>query len=150
MPGTRRVLVTRAAEAMPERGSRNFRRRRVRSWPCSVHGALEALAAFEALVDRLGDALEPDLREQASRAMLRRGIALFRQRRMDDAIAAYESLIDRFKDATDPRLQVQVGRAMLCRRFRTLSGWGRGQVRRSGIGWLPQIALRSGSHELGI
>jgi hypothetical protein len=36
------------------------------------------------------------------------------------------------------------------RRFRTLSGWGRGRVRRSGIGWPPQNALRCGNHELGI
>ncbi len=35
-------------------------------------------------------------------------------------------------------------------RFRTLSGWGRGRVRRSGIGWPPQNALRCGNHELGI
>jgi tetratricopeptide (TPR) repeat protein len=72
-----------------------------------------AIAVFDELVARFGDAAEPALREAVARAMVDKGLTLGRLNRSEDAIAVYDELLARFGAATEPALREPVARAMV-------------------------------------
>ncbi|TAD87323.1 MAG: hypothetical protein EAZ99_17820 [Alphaproteobacteria bacterium] len=78
---------------------------------------LAAIAAYETVVSRFGDAPEAALREEVARALVGKG---FTHRQLGDplaAIAAYETVINRFGDAPEAALRAQVAQALVNKGF---------------------------------
>lgn len=73
----------------------------------------EAIAVYEQVVARFGEATESVLREQVAGALLNKGVALGRQTRSQEAIAAYEQVVARFGGAPEPVLREEVAQALL-------------------------------------
>lgn len=72
----------------------------------------DAIAAYDKLLVRFGDATEPVLHEWVDKALYNKGCALNKLRREEDAIAVYDKLLVRFEDATEPALHEWVIKAL--------------------------------------
>ncbi len=75
----------------------------------------EALAAYDEVLARVGDATEPALREQVATALFNRGVRLGALGRSEEELAAYDEVLARFGDATEPALREQVASAWSAR-----------------------------------
>jgi tetratricopeptide (TPR) repeat protein len=73
----------------------------------------EAAKAYDALIERFGDASEPELRENVAMALLAKSWALSQNGATDEAIEAAREVVKREETATDPRLQAQLARALV-------------------------------------
>ena len=73
----------------------------------------DAIAAYDELVGRIGDAEEPALREWVAKALVNKGLALGQAEKLEDAIAASDEVVRRFGDAEAPELREQVARALV-------------------------------------
>jgi tetratricopeptide (TPR) repeat protein len=73
----------------------------------------EAIATYDQVIARFGDASELALREQVARAMLSKGAVLSQLQRNEEAIAIYDQVIARFGDGTELALREPVAGAML-------------------------------------
>ena len=73
----------------------------------------EAIAVYDELVGRFGEATEPALREQTAEALLNKGITLGQLDRSEEEIAVYDELVGRFGEATEPALREQTAKALL-------------------------------------
>jgi hypothetical protein len=71
----------------------------------------KAVAVYEGLVARYGEAPEPEIREIVAMAMLNKGVRLSVLRRSEEAVAAFEEVVVRFGDASEPELCEQVANA---------------------------------------
>jgi tetratricopeptide (TPR) repeat protein len=71
-----------------------------------------AIAVYDAIIARFGEANEPALRERVAMALVNKGLRLGRLGRSEEAIVAYDALTERFADATEPALREQVARAL--------------------------------------
>src|SRR5258707_32783 len=81
----------------------------------SSHHGEEAIAVYEDLLTRFGDATtELALRELVAKALLNKGATLGTLGRTGEAIAAYDDLLGRFGNGTEPSLRglVSMGRSM--------------------------------------
>jgi tetratricopeptide (TPR) repeat protein len=72
----------------------------------------DAIAAYDEVVRRFGDATEPEMRERVAKALRNRGVRLGALNRTEDAIAAYDEVLRRFGDATETALRDQVAKAL--------------------------------------
>jgi len=72
----------------------------------------EAIAVYDEVVSRFGDAEEPELRDPVASALGNKGVVLGILGRDEEAIAAYDDVVSRFGDAEEPELRVQVGKAL--------------------------------------
>ena len=79
----------------------------------ALHRPEQAVAAYDALLRRFGDAEEPVLREQVARALVNKGITLGELKRRDEEIAAYDQVLLRFGESREPGLSKQVARALV-------------------------------------
>jgi tetratricopeptide (TPR) repeat protein len=71
----------------------------------------EAMAVFDEVVRRFGEATEPDLRERVARALVSKGVVLGQLKRHEEEITVYDEVVRRFGEATEPGLREQVRRA---------------------------------------
>jgi hypothetical protein len=67
------------------------------------------------IIDDYRDDPSPALREQVARALNRRGIALGRLGRPQEALAAYQAVFDDYREDPSPALREQVARAQPAR-----------------------------------
>lgn len=72
----------------------------------------DAVAVYDDIVARFGDAAEPALREKVVRALLNKGVRLGALGRFDDELAVYDEIVARFGDAPEPALHEQVAGAL--------------------------------------
>jgi len=72
----------------------------------------EALAAYEEVVRRFGEANEPALREQVAKALFNKGVRLGALGRSEEEIAVSEEVVRRFGEATESALREQVAKAL--------------------------------------
>jgi tetratricopeptide (TPR) repeat protein len=73
----------------------------------------DAIAAYDEVVRRFGDASDPPLREQVAKALINKGVTLSTLNRSDDAVASYDEVVRRFGDASDPPLRERVAKALV-------------------------------------
>ena len=73
----------------------------------------EALAALEAVHDRVVASKARDLAHWSAKALFNKGVALGTLGRSDEAIAAYDEVVARFAAATEPGLREQVASALV-------------------------------------
>ena len=78
----------------------------------------EALAVYDDVVARYGDAPEPALREQVASALVNKGVTLGALGRSEEELAVYEQVVARYGDATEPILRqaVEMARTALSQR----------------------------------
>ena len=62
----------------------------------------EAVAVFDEVVRRFGDATEPVVRERVAMALVNKGFRLGALNRSEEAVAVYDEVVRRFGDATEP------------------------------------------------
>jgi tetratricopeptide (TPR) repeat protein len=72
-----------------------------------------ALAAYDEMVRRFGEASEPALRVLLAKAILNRGVTLGKLERSDEEIGAYDEVVRRFGEASEPALRVLLAKALL-------------------------------------
>src|SRR5437867_2154677 len=75
----------------------------------------EAIAVYDEVVRRFGDAPEPAVREQVAKALFTKGVVLDRLNRSEEAIAVYDEVLRGFGDATEPAVREQVAKALFNR-----------------------------------
>ena len=75
----------------------------------------EAIAVYDDLLARFGNATEPALRERIAYALLYKGSALGKLGRSEEAIAVYDDLLARFGNTTEPALREGIGWAKSAR-----------------------------------
>jgi tetratricopeptide (TPR) repeat protein len=78
-----------------------------------LHRLEEAIAVFDDLLARFGNATEPPLREPVARALVNKGITLGELDRSAEAVAVYDDVVERFGNATELPLREEVGRALV-------------------------------------
>ena len=86
----------------------------------------DAIAVYDEVISRFGDAEELPLREQVARALMNKGVALESLGRGEDEIAVYDEVIRRFGDAEELPLRERVARALVNKGI-TLGSLGRGE-----------------------
>ena len=74
--------------------------------------AEEKIAAYDEIIERLGDGKDSEIRKQVAQAMVRKGAALEQLNRSEDAIAAFDEMIRRFGNDKEPDIREQVAMAM--------------------------------------
>ena len=72
----------------------------------------EEIAAYDALLDRFGDAVEPSSRDYVVKALYNKALTLGTLDRSDEAIAVYDQLLTRFGAASDTVARDYVVRAL--------------------------------------
>lgn len=65
----------------------------------------EAIATYDAVVQRIDGLSEPGFSERLARAMVHKGVALSKQNRFDLAIKAYDEAVQRIKSLNEPDLR---------------------------------------------
>ena len=73
----------------------------------------EAIAAYDELVKRFGEAEEPVLRERVAKALINKGFNLRALNRTEEAITAYDEVVKRFGESDDQALRERVARALV-------------------------------------
>lgn len=71
------------------------------------------IAAYDEIVARHADAADPELREQAARALVSKGITLGEMKRAEEAIAVYDDVVRRYASDPGPSLGEPVSGALL-------------------------------------
>ena len=67
-----------------------------------LDGPAEAIAVYDDVIARFGDATEPALREQVAKALVSKGFRLGGLNRFEEAIAVYDDVVARFGDVPNP------------------------------------------------
>ena len=75
----------------------------------------EAIAVYDEVVGRFGEASEPGLREQVAMAMFNKGFRLGALGRSEEWIAVYDDVVGRFGEASEPGIQEIVAQARAAR-----------------------------------
>jgi len=78
----------------------------------AINKSEEAIAVYDDLLRRFGDAQEPVLRERVAMALLNKGYRLGVLNKSEEAIAVYDDLLRRFGDAQEPAIREQVAKAL--------------------------------------
>jgi len=73
----------------------------------------DAIAVYDEVIARYGQASAPALQEQVARALVNKGITLGMLERSEEEIAVYDEVIARYGQASAPALQEQVARALV-------------------------------------
>src|SRR5262249_52495856 len=73
----------------------------------------DAITVYGEVIERLGAAAEPALKEQVGRALMSKGMSLSKLNMKEEAMAAYDEIIRRLSDAEDLSLREHVARALL-------------------------------------
>ena len=74
---------------------------------------VEAIAIYDEVVKRYGDAPETTLREQVAKALHNKGFDLGQLQRSEEAIAVYDDVVKRYGDASEAALRESVARALI-------------------------------------
>jgi tetratricopeptide (TPR) repeat protein len=77
-----------------------------------------AVAVYDEVVKRFGDASEPGLREPVAEALFNKGLRLGALNRSEEAVAVYDEVVKRFGDASEPGLRERVAKALVNKGFR--------------------------------
>jgi tetratricopeptide (TPR) repeat protein len=72
----------------------------------------EAIAVYDDVVHRFGDATEPVIREQVAGALFNKGVGLGALNRSKEAIMVYDEVLRRFGEATEPGTREGVAGAL--------------------------------------
>lgn len=78
----------------------------------------EAIAIYDDVIKRFGDATEPALRELVAKALVSKGLRLGTLNQDKEEIAVYDEVVRRFGEATEPTLREMVARALASKGFR--------------------------------
>ena len=78
----------------------------------------EAIAAYDEVLRRFGEAPEPALREPVAWALVNKGVTLGTLNRSEEAIAVNDEVLRRFGEAPEPALREQVAWALVAKGFR--------------------------------
>lgn len=73
----------------------------------------DEIAVYNEVLDSVGAASEPELRECVANALVGKGAALGQLGRSEDEIAVYDEVLNRFDAATEPELRVCVAKALI-------------------------------------
>lgn len=73
----------------------------------------EAIAAFDEVVHRFGQAQKPELREQVARVLVSKGFNLGLLGQYEEEIAVYDELLHRYGDAPESVVQKQIAQALI-------------------------------------
>ena len=73
----------------------------------------EAIAVYDALLERFKDSDELALQERVAKALVNKGATLGQLNRSEEAIAVYDALLEQFKDSDELALQEQVAKAQV-------------------------------------
>ncbi len=73
----------------------------------------DAIAVYDDVVARFGDASEPALREHVAGALVNKGVELGVLQRFEEQIAVCDDVVARFGEAGEPALREQVARALV-------------------------------------
>jgi tetratricopeptide (TPR) repeat protein len=73
----------------------------------------EAVAVYDDVVARFGDATEAALREHVAGALFNKGITLHMLERSEEELRVYDDVVARFGDATEAALRKHVAKALL-------------------------------------
>ena len=73
----------------------------------------EAIAVYDEVVARFGDAPDPTLREQVARALFNKGVTLGALERSEEALAVYDEVVARFGDDAATGVREQVAKALV-------------------------------------
>jgi tetratricopeptide (TPR) repeat protein len=84
----------------------------------TINKSEEAIAVYDDLLRRFGDAQELELRRQVAMALVNKGYRLGVLNKSEEAIAVYDDLVGRFGDAQEPALREQVAKALFNKGFR--------------------------------
>jgi tetratricopeptide (TPR) repeat protein len=71
-----------------------------------------ALAAYDNLLRRFGDAQAPGIQGFVARALVNKGVRFSKLNRSEEALAAYDDALRRFADSQDPRFREPVAKAL--------------------------------------
>ena len=80
----------------------------------------EAIAVYDEVVKRFGDAEETALLEQVAGALFNKGVALGKAEKPEEAIAVYDEVVRRFGNSKETALLEQVAKALNGKAFRSL------------------------------
>ncbi|MCE1194473.1 MAG: tetratricopeptide repeat protein [Acidovorax sp.] len=72
-----------------------------------------AMATYDEVLRRFGEAAEPALRESVARALINKGISQGRLNQDEAAMDTYEEVLRRFGDSVEPVLRESVARALI-------------------------------------
>lgn len=86
----------------------------------------EALAAYQAVVDRFGGEEELSYRQQVAQALFNCGFCLGQLERYEESLASYDAVVERYGESTDEVLQNLVATALFNKGVR-LGELGRGE-----------------------
>ena len=75
--------------------------------------AEQELAAYNAVIERIGDSDAPDVQAQVAMALLNKGVTHGQRGEAEQELAAYNAVVERFGDSDAPDIQVQVAMALL-------------------------------------
>jgi tetratricopeptide (TPR) repeat protein len=75
----------------------------------------DAIASYEQVVSRFGDAADPALREVTAKALVNRAVSLGKLGRSEEELAGYDDVVRRFGEAADPALRDQTAKALVNR-----------------------------------
>ena len=115
------------------------------------------LAAYDALLERFGEASEPPIRDLVVKALYNKGVCLGQLSAHQEAIAVYEQVLARFAEATGPVPREYVLKALLNKGVR-LDALGRPEaaietydavIAQSGVALIPPAPGRSWGDRLG-
>ncbi len=84
----------------------------------SLNRSEEAIAVYDEVLQRFGDAAEPALRAQLATALCGKGFRLGTLNRSEEAITVYDEVLQRFGDAAEPALRAQLANALVGKGFR--------------------------------
>ncbi len=68
----------------------------------------DAIAAYDAVIERYDSKNEPELREWAVIARVNKGVELAQSEKLKEAIDVWDDVIQRYEDSTEPTLQAHV------------------------------------------
>jgi tetratricopeptide (TPR) repeat protein len=77
----------------------------------------EAIAAYDALIERFGGADELELLKQVAAALFNKGVQIGELDRSEEAIEIYDDLLARYGEETDAGLRLWLARALFMKSF---------------------------------
>ena len=98
---------------------------------------------YDELIERLGHSAAPSDQEQVAKAMVVKGVTLWRRKKFAREIEVYDRLVERYGDSDAPAVQEQVAKAMV---YKGVTLWGRKEFRRE-IEVYDQLVERYGDSD---
>ncbi len=113
-------VVDSASEVLAQRGDAEIRSSKLIAIPLlrkayslgALNRSEDAIAVYDEVIRRFGDAAETGLREQVAKALFNKGVRLGALDRSEEEIAVYGEVVRRFGEAAETELREQVAWAL--------------------------------------